>query len=75
MVGGSRFGAADPIVLALTFATSGVSALFFGAVPAEPLQWLDLATLGAALRRRHASTSRSLSRRMILSGSPSIATR
>jgi len=57
---GSRSGLIDPLVLALTFATSGASAKFFGAVPAKLLQWLDLATLGAALRLRrlcHASTS------------------
>ena len=53
----SRFGTACSLILALTLATSGASALFFGAVPAKLLQWLDLATLGAALRLRHASTS------------------
>jgi len=57
MVGGSRFGVVDPLVLALTFATSGASALFFGAVPVELIEGLSLATLGAALRLRHASTS------------------
>ena len=54
MVGCSRFGEADPLVLALTFATSGASALFFGAVPAEPLQRFLLAALGAALGVGHA---------------------
>ena len=57
MVGGSRFGVVDPLVLALTFATSGASALFFGAVPVERIEREVLAALGAALRVGHSDPS------------------
>ena len=53
----SRFGTACSLILAITLATSGASALFFGAVPAERIEGFRFPAPGAALCLRHASTS------------------